>query len=112
MSEHKKPQEPELVAALKAHGLAHDKPSQLADSFRAGWRARTNPQFKAEPATKVKPKWKHPGDACDSCKHQCGDLEDRWCTNEKAEPFSNSLGSGARKCVHPTNVMYEKREKR
>ena len=30
---------PELIAALKAHRLPHDTPSQLADSFRIGWMA-------------------------------------------------------------------------
>ncbi len=41
MSFHKTPkyQIPELIAALKQHGLATDTPSQLADSFRIGWMA-------------------------------------------------------------------------
>ena len=41
MSFHNKPnyQIPELIEALKAHRLPHDKPSQLADSFRIGWMA-------------------------------------------------------------------------
>ena len=41
MSFHNKPnyQIPELIEALKAHRLPHDTPSQLADSFRIGWRA-------------------------------------------------------------------------
>jgi len=39
MSLHKDPkyQAPTLVAALQAHGMEHDKPSQLADAFRCGW---------------------------------------------------------------------------
>ena len=41
MSFHNNPnyQIPELIAALKAHRLPHDTPSQLADSFRIGWMA-------------------------------------------------------------------------
>ena len=41
MSFHNKPDYhiPELIEALKAHRLPHDTPSQLADSFRIGWRA-------------------------------------------------------------------------
>ena len=41
MSFHNKPDYhiPELIEALKAHRLPHDTPSQLADSFRTGWRA-------------------------------------------------------------------------
>ena len=39
MSLHKDPkyQTPDLIAALKQHGLAVDTPSQLSDSFRVGW---------------------------------------------------------------------------
>ena len=29
----------ELIQALKDHRLPHDKPSQIADSFRHGWTA-------------------------------------------------------------------------
>ena len=29
----------ELIQALKDHRLPHDKPSQIADSFRHGWQA-------------------------------------------------------------------------
>lgn len=39
MSDHNKPQSTALVQALKDHRLPHDKPSQLADSFRHGWLA-------------------------------------------------------------------------
>ncbi len=41
MSFHRTPkyQIPALIEALKAHGLEHDKPSQLADAFRIGWMA-------------------------------------------------------------------------
>lgn len=41
MSFHKKPkyQIPELIQALKDHGLEHDTPSQLADAFRTGYLA-------------------------------------------------------------------------
>lgn len=42
-------------------------------------------------------------------KHQCGDLENRWCTNEAAKPFNNAMGSGALRCTHPTYQLYEKR---
>ena len=39
MSAHKDPkyQTPELIAALRAHGLETNKPSQLSDAFRFGW---------------------------------------------------------------------------
>lgn len=45
MSFHNNPkyQIPELIQALKDHGLEHDTPSQLADAFRTGWVARTAP---------------------------------------------------------------------
>lgn len=41
MSLHKNPdyQIPELIAALKSHGLKTDTPSQLSDAFRTGWAA-------------------------------------------------------------------------
>jgi hypothetical protein len=41
MSHHNKefPRQAELNKALKDHGLAVNKPSQLADAFRFGWRA-------------------------------------------------------------------------
>lgn len=41
MSLHNKPEHntPPIVEALKEHGLAHDRPSQLADAFRLGYRA-------------------------------------------------------------------------
>lgn len=34
---HPKYQRADLIEALKLHGLPHDRPSQLADSFRAGF---------------------------------------------------------------------------
>lgn len=39
MSFHRNPkyQIPELIEALKSHGLEHDTPSQLSDAFRTGW---------------------------------------------------------------------------
>jgi hypothetical protein len=42
MSFHNNPkyQAPELIQALKDHGLEHDTPSQLSDAFRMGWVAR------------------------------------------------------------------------
>ena len=39
MSDHLKPQSPELIAALQNHGLKTDTPSQLSDAFRLGWKA-------------------------------------------------------------------------
>ena len=33
---------PELKAALEAHGLKTDKPSQLSDAFRLGWNTRAD----------------------------------------------------------------------
>lgn len=50
MSFHKTPkyQIPALIEALKNHGLEHDKPSQLSDSFRAGWAAALAQQAIAE----------------------------------------------------------------
>ena len=42
MSDHNKPQSPELFAMLVNHGLSPDKPSQLSDSFRHGWNARAD----------------------------------------------------------------------
>ena len=50
MSDHKKPQPPELIQALKEHRLPHDKPSQLADSFRHGWQAARRALLAAVPA--------------------------------------------------------------
>lgn len=35
------PEAPELKAALEAHGLKTNKPSQLSDAFRLGWNTRT-----------------------------------------------------------------------
>jgi len=37
VSEHLKPQSPELVASMQRHGLKSDTPSQLSDAFRLGW---------------------------------------------------------------------------
>lgn len=39
MSLHNKPEynTPELVAAMKAHGMETDHPSVLSDAFRLGW---------------------------------------------------------------------------
>jgi|GEM_PF-4776194 len=48
MSDHLKPQSPELVAALRSHGLKSDEPSQLSDAFRLGWNARALPLAKQE----------------------------------------------------------------
>lgn len=41
MSYHNHPdyQDPQLIAALKAHHLPHDTPSMNADCFRHGWMA-------------------------------------------------------------------------
>ncbi len=52
MSMHELGDEPELVEALKANGLPHDKPSQLADAFRLCWaytRTDIDPQVKVKP---------------------------------------------------------------
>lgn len=52
MSLHKHPkyQIPALNQALKDHGLEHDKPSQLSDSFRTGWTAALAHTGQATPA--------------------------------------------------------------
>lgn len=48
MSLHNKPEynSPELVAALKAHGMATTSPSVVSDAFRLGWIA-SQPDWKA-----------------------------------------------------------------
>lgn len=59
MSMHNKPEcnPPELVAALKAHGMEVDQPSMSADAFRSGW-------FAAQPG------WTPP--RCESCDCEFG----------------------------------------
>jgi hypothetical protein len=49
------PRHEELVEALKAHGLEHKTPSQLADAFRLGWAAALAcPVCKAVPGEQCK----------------------------------------------------------
>lgn len=43
MSMHEQNDGPSLEEALVAHGLSTDTPSQLADAFRCGWAAYTDP---------------------------------------------------------------------
>lgn len=64
MSLHRRPEHntPEIVAALKAHGLP-DGPSQLADAFRLGWNA-------------AQPGWKP--ERCAECNCEFGGLDCRW----------------------------------
>ena len=50
MSLHKNPkyQIPELIESLKQHGLKHDTPSQLSDTFRIGYVAALDSSQDAE----------------------------------------------------------------
>ena len=58
MTLHNRPEHntPEIISALKAHGLAVDKPDMLSDAFRLGWAAAS-------------PDWKPQRCAECSCKH-------------------------------------------
>jgi len=47
---------PELIEALKNHGLRHDKPNQLADAFRIGWMAG-QAAIAAAQAVQASPGW-------------------------------------------------------
>jgi len=59
---------PEVVAALKAHGMDADKPSHLADAFRLGWAARD-------------PAWA--ADRCAECNCENGGAECDWIKTPK-----------------------------
>ena len=50
---------PELIQALKNHGLEHDTPSQLSDAFRTGWIAGR--AYQPPAASQLIPDEKKPG---------------------------------------------------
>lgn len=65
MSLHNRPEfnGPEIIAALKAHGLDTDSPSQLSDAFRLGWMA-------------AQPGWKP--QRCAECDCEFGGADCNW----------------------------------
>jgi hypothetical protein len=54
---------PEMLAAMKAHGMTVDAPSQVADAFRLGWMA-------------AQPGWQ--ASRCAECECENGGAECNW----------------------------------
>lgn len=72
MSLHNKPEynTPEIVAALRAHGLDPDQPNVAADAFRLGWAARD-------------PDWVTP--RCAECDCEFGGADCNWIKSPAIE---------------------------